>query len=200
MIAKESEVRLKHILSEAWQILFARIVVGRQAINKEASMQLQLARILQDLGKAYCITPDEHFTIELETGIGRQNIDITCQLGESKAAIELKCFRKQSNRATDLDMYDVLKDIERLDNYKDFQIKQFVCLTDNSYYAENNNTGHGAAVSSTNGSTYYANQPIAPSWKGKWKSKSRDLDIVLSIDLEFQWVEKEGWFYFEALR
>jgi hypothetical protein len=200
MIAEDVHTRHRHIIEEAWQILFSRIVNGRQIINKEASMQLQLARILQDLGNAYCTKKDENFTIELETGIGRQSIDVTCQLGGSKAAIELKCFRKQSNRGTDLDMYDVLKDIERLDNYENFHIRQFICLTDNAYYTQNNNIGHGAAVATTNSTKYFANAPIVPTWKGQWKSKSRDSDITLLQDLEFEWVEKEGWFYFEAMR
>ncbi|MCZ4410531.1 hypothetical protein O3Q51_17065 [Cryomorphaceae bacterium 1068] len=200
MITEDAHLRHKHVINEAWQILFSRIVSGRQPINKEASMQLQLARILQVLGNAYCTKKDEAFTVELETGIGRQNIDITCQLGESKAAIELKCFRKRSNRGTDLDMYDVLKDIQRLDNYKDFHIRQFICLTDNKYYTQNNNVGHGAAVTTTNGTKYKANIPITPTWKGQWKSKSRDPDILLLRNLEFDWVEKEGWFYFEAMR
>ena len=200
MIVEDVNKRHEHVIKEAWQILFSRIVSGRQPINKEASMQLQLARILQDLGNTYCINEDEVFTIELETGIDKKNIDITSQLGTSKAAIELKCFRKQSNRARDIDMYDVLKDIERLDNYKDFNIKQFICLADYNYYAEYNHQGKAASVSTKNSTIYTAHTPIIPGWKGKWKSASRDADITFNQDLKFQWVEKDGWFYFEIMR
>lgn len=199
MIAEDVNIRHEHIIKEAWQILFSRIVSGRQPINKEASMQLQLARILQDLGNVYCINPDEGFTIELETGIGRQNVDITCQLGESKAAIELKCFRKQSNRAKDLDMYDVLKDIQRLDNYSDYQLKYFICLTDNSYYANYKHKGKAGSVSTRNGSQYPADIAITPDWQGQWKVK-RDDSITLLKDLEFKWIERDGWFYFDSMR
>ena len=47
----------------------------------------------------------------METNYEKKSIDIVCILGEMKAAIELKCFMKASNRAKDLDCYDVLLDI-----------------------------------------------------------------------------------------
>ena len=128
--------RLEFIISQAWAILFAKIVEGTQPINKEASLQLQLAKLMQEIGAAYCIYPNELFVVELETGLGRKSIDITCSLGNTTAAIELKCFRKQSNRAKDLDMYDALKDIQRLDNYDEYEQKYFICIADSSYYAE----------------------------------------------------------------
>lgn len=121
----ESKERLSHIIDEAWLILFNRIVNGKQMINKEASLQLQLARILQDLGNAYCIFPEEYFSLELESSYQGKNIDITCKMGDITAAIELKCFMKSSNRAKDLDMYDVLKDVERLESFDTFNIKKF---------------------------------------------------------------------------
>lgn len=85
----ELNKRLSYIIDESWQILFQRIVSGKQLINKEASLQLQLARILNDLGNAYCILPNEIFQLELETRYNGKNIDITCQLGEVKAGFEL---------------------------------------------------------------------------------------------------------------
>lgn len=199
MINEDVNIRHRHIINEAWQILFSRIISGRQAINKEASMQLQLARILQDLGNAYCINPKESFSIELETGIGRQSIDITSQLGTSKAAIELKCFRKESNRAKDLDMYDMLKDIERLESYKDYEIKNFICLTDHGYYAKYKHKGKATSVSTRNGTLYSANIPITPGWQGQWKV-NRDSNITLLEDLEFNWIEKNNWYYFNWIR
>jgi len=48
--------------------------------------------------------------------------------------MELKCFRKFSNRAQDLDMYDVWVDITRLNGLDDFQVKRFICLTDHDKY------------------------------------------------------------------
>jgi len=192
----EAKERLSFIISESWQILFQRIVSGKQLINKEASLQLQLARILNDLGNAYCILPDETFQLELETGYKGKNIDITCHLGEVKAAIELKCFMKSSNRAKDLDMYDALIDIERLESFEEFDIKKFFCLTDNKYYSEYTQKGMASSVSLKNGTIYKANKEIVPLWTGKWKVK-RDKAIVLKKDIECKWISDNGWYYLQ---
>src|ERR1700760_3625365 len=99
--------RLTRILDESWEILSQRIAAGRVIINKEASLQLHYSSVLLSYGELFCVEPQEIFTIELESAYGRKSIDITCTLGSTRAAIELKCFRKASNRACDIDMYDV---------------------------------------------------------------------------------------------
>ena len=192
----EAKERLSFIINESWQILFQRIVSGKQLINKEASLQLQLARILNDLGNAYCIVPDETFQLELETGYNGKNIDITCHLGEVKAAIELKCFIKSSNRAKDLDMYDALIDIERLESFEEFDIKKFICLTDNKYYSETIQKGMASSVTLKHGTIYKANQEIIPLWTGKWKVK-RDKPIILKKDITCNWINNNGWYYLQ---
>lgn len=193
----KTKERLSYLIDESWQILFQRIVSGKQLINKEASLQLQLARILNDLGNAYCILPNEIFQLELETRYNGKNIDITCRLGEVIAAIELKCFMKSSNRAKDLDMYDALIDIERLELFGDFDIKKFFCLTDNKYYAETIQKGMASSVTIKNGTIYKANQTIIPLWTGKWKVK-RDKPIIFKKDIEFSWVKSEKWYYLQV--
>ncbi len=188
--------RLSYLIDEAWLVLFNRIVSGKQPINKEASLQLQLARILNDLGNTYCILPSETFQIELETKYQGKNIDITCQLGEIKAAIELKCFLKSSNRAKDLDMYDALRDIGRLDSFEHFDIKKFYCLTDNKYYSEYQPKGMASSVSLKNGTHYMANIPIIPLWTGKWKV-NRDKSIVLKKNIQCNWIKCDDWYYLQ---
>ncbi|QZK90083.1 hypothetical protein K5V07_06095 [Flavobacterium sp. CHNK8] len=190
----EPQERLSYLINESWQILFQRIVSGKQLINKEASLQLQLARILNDLGNAYCILPNETFQLELETGHNGKNIDITCHLGEVKAAIELKCFMKSSNRAKDLDMYDALIDIERLESFEEFDIKKFFCLTDNKYYSETVQKGMASSVTLRNGTIYKVNEEIVPLWTGKWKVK-RDKPIIFKKDVVCNWVSNNGWYY-----
>jgi hypothetical protein len=86
--------RLTRILDESWEILLQRIATRRVVINKEASLQLHYSSVLLSYGELLCVEPKETFTIELESASGRKSIDITCALGETKAAIELKCFRK----------------------------------------------------------------------------------------------------------
>src|SRR5207253_3236627 len=93
--------RLEYILNLGWQILLKRIVSGRMKVNKESSLQLHLGTIFQHLGEQFCVEPGENFFIELETSYQKKNIDIVCKLGDVTAAIELKCFRKHSNRASD---------------------------------------------------------------------------------------------------
>lgn len=146
------------------------------------------------MGTIYCILPNEFFEIEMETKYENKSIDIVCSLGDFKAAIELKCFMTASNRAKDLDCYDALIDIERLQGYSGFQIRKFICLTDNKYYSEKEQTGHGKTVSLKNGTIYSANKKIVPGWADKWKVK-RDKPIVFNMDIICNWISKTNWHY-----
>lgn len=122
--------RLDNVLTLSWNLIFQKILNNKLVINKESSLQLHLSRLILDIGNAYCIKPNESFFIEMETKYENKSIDIVCGINNIKAAIELKCFMKASNRSKDLDCYDVLKDIERLQSYEGFLIKKFICLTD----------------------------------------------------------------------
>ncbi len=194
-IPKLKVERLGYVLDLAWAIFIEKIVTGRLKINKESSMQLHYSAILNGLGELMCIEPKEIFEIELESVHDKQNIDIICSYGDIKAAVELKCFRKASKRATDTDMYDVLKDIERLLSYEDFQVKRFICLTDNRYYSDSNHSGNAGVVSIKNGKKYSKDVPIKPSWAGKWGNTSRDEPIVFNKDISFNWEMKNCWYF-----
>lgn len=179
--------RLNFVIDLGWDILFKKIIKRKIKINKEASLQLQYASVLHSLGELLCVEPKEFFSIELESNYNRKNIDITCSYDEIRAAVELECFKKSSNRAVDLDMYDSLKDMERLFSYSDFHVKKFICFTDNPFYIQGDHTGHAASVSIKNGTVYKMGQPITPSWIGRWKDKSRDKEIVFSKDIQIAW-------------
>jgi hypothetical protein len=195
-IAVESiESRLRWALATAWEICLQRISSGRISINKESSLQLHYAYILTQMGELACIESDDVFKIELETNHEGKNIDIWCALRNCEAAIELKCFRKKSNRATDIDMYDVLKDIFRLESYSHVQLRRFVCLTDNPYYTNAVHKGHAGSVSIGNGKRYSKDLSIKPSWVGKWKDSTRDTEITLMADIEFSWRKLGTWHY-----
>jgi len=187
--------RLSYVLDFAWEIFFEKVASGRIVINKESSMQLHYSAVVHQLGELMCIQPKEIFIIELESVYKKRNIDITCGYNDVKGAIELKCFRKRSNRAVDIDMYDALKDIERLLSYNDFQVRRFACLTDNAYYATGKHSGHAGSVSIRDGTEYRQGISIRPSWLGKWKDKSRDNIISFSKDIRFNWTKKKGWYY-----
>ena len=111
--------------------MFSRKVgSGLIPINKEASMQLQYAYVLQQLLPLITFHENEKFEIELETGVrvnGRsREIDLlfSGEFGDQKyaIAIEMKCYRKVAasggNRgATDIFMKDVYEDLYLLEQY-----------------------------------------------------------------------------------
>ena len=186
--------RLQTVLDLSWELVYRSILSGRLEINKESSLQLHLSRTIFDLGNLYCTEPGECFKIEMESNYEGKSIDITCSLGDTSAALELKCFIKASNRAADLDMYDVLKDIERLESYSVFNIRKFICLTDNKYYPHTEQRGYGKSVTLKNGTTYTAGQKIIPAWTGIWKV-NRDKEIILTNELVCDWVSDEIWHF-----
>ncbi len=160
-------------------------------------MQLHYAAIINSIGEQLIVKPNEYFKIELEHFSNDTNkyIDIECSYNDIKAAIELKCFRKNSNRAMDIDMYDCLKDIERLESYSNHKIKKFICLTDNAAYLDGKHSGHAGIVSIKDGRKIFKNTEIHPTWKGKWKSPLRDTSILINSEIEFNWIRDESWYY-----
>lgn len=189
--------KLKYVLDLSWDIFFERLISEKISINLESSMQLHYASIINSLGEQLIIKPDEYFKIELEHSYKdtKKYIDIECSYNDIKAAIELKCFRKNSNRAIDIDMYDVLKDIERLESFSHHDIKKFICLTDNIAYLDRKHTGHAEIVSIRDGRKIEMGTTIEPTWKDKWKSSSRNKSISITSNIEFNWVRKESWYY-----
>lgn len=128
--ANTFEDRLRQAITSAWAI-FARKVGGDLIpVNKEASMQLQYAYILQQLLPLTSHAVHETAEIELETGVrtsgGTNEIDILLK-GESSnrqhlIAIELKCYRKLASSggprgAQDIFMKDVYADLAILEEY-----------------------------------------------------------------------------------
>jgi hypothetical protein len=189
--------RVKLLLDQSWLFCIQKIASGKIIINKEASLQLHYASIIKTLGDVYCVSPSEGFSIELESKQGKNNVDICCSIGETKAAVELKCFRKSSNRATDLDMYDVLKDIARLQALDDFNVRKFMCLTDNPYYSNGAHAGHAGSVTIKNGFNYEKDAKVSASWVGIWKDKSRDRPISFNSKVTFRWNRLGAWYFLD---
>ena len=116
-----------------------------------------------------------------------------CALDDARAAIELKCFRKTSNRAVDVDMYDVLRDVERLLSYSDYAVRKFICLTDNVYYVTGAHSGHAGSVTIRDGTVYENGATIAPGWAGAWKDQTRDRSLTLNKRVTFDWRKTGAW-------
>lgn len=200
IIPIDLQKRLNFLLDVSWNIFIQRLSHEKIKVNKESSMQLHYAALIHSLGELMCIDKSDVFTIELEHSYQNKSIDIVCSFNDSqKAAIELKCFKKSSNRATDNDMYDVLKDIERLMNLDEFSIKRFICLTDNPYYVNVQHSGQAEIVSISHGTLHINEQPIIPGWIGKRQDKSRDKTIKFKSDVGFEWFKEDKWYYLNLI-
>lgn len=122
--------RLRESISVAWAIFMRKVGYGLIEINKEASMQLQYAYILQQILPLLTYHKNEEAKIELETGVplngSTKEIDLLL-IGRSsesntKIAVEMKCYRTIASSggkrgATDIFMKDVYEDLQLLENY-----------------------------------------------------------------------------------
>ena len=122
--------RMRAAVNLSWIMFSRKVGNGLVPINKEASMQLQYAYVLQQLLPLITFHENENFEIELETGVqvnGRsREIDLLFkgELGEQKhsIAIEMKCYRTLAasggaRGATDIFMKDVYEDFYLLEQY-----------------------------------------------------------------------------------
>jgi len=122
--------RLRKSISVAWSIFMRKVGYGIIEINKEASMQLQYAYILQQLLPLLTYYKQEEAKIELETGVplngSAKEIDLlligSSTGGVTKIAVEMKCYRTITSSggkrgATDIFMKDVYEDLQLLEKY-----------------------------------------------------------------------------------
>lgn len=122
--------RMRAAVTEAWLIFSRKVGGGLIPVNKEASMQLQFAYILQQLAPLITFQETEVLRVELETGVNVDGASREVDLmfsgqwpgGEHKIAIEMKCYRTKAasggNRgATDIFMKDVYFDLFLLERY-----------------------------------------------------------------------------------
>jgi hypothetical protein len=123
--------RMRGAVSLAWSLFSRKVGSGLVEINKEASMQLQFAYILQQLLPLITFQRNEQLRLELETGakLGTTTCEMDVLLsGQSsmtkkhRIAIELKCYRARASSggmrgATDIFMKDVYEDLAILERY-----------------------------------------------------------------------------------
>ena len=55
--------------------------------------------------------------------------------------------------------------------------------------------GHASSVSIGDGKVYKRGELIIPSWRGQWKDKSRDKEIIINQNITFLWNQIGDWFY-----
>jgi len=192
----------------AWDIFSKKVGGGIIQVNKEASMQLHFAYVLQQIMPLIYFKNDERIDIELETSIsdGQRNreadIIVTVHKGDAvfKIAMELKCYRKLSssggNRgATDIFMKDIYQDLHLLERYcesggADYGIG--LVMTDHKYFihAEKKegkcwayDTTHGTVAGNARYTTPIGGKPV---------------DIHLKNEYYFNW-SSEGDYFFALL-
>ncbi len=113
---------LEEVIERSYNLLLAQISNGRITIDNEASFQLQFSYILKVIGEMHQFSPNDLFSIKLETPflsekvLAKSNskkakIDIIISLEnrilpESKVscAIELKYFKRQTSGNRIIDM------------------------------------------------------------------------------------------------
>ena len=122
--------RMRAAVSLSWLMFSRKVGSGLIPINKEASMQLKYAYVLQQLVPLITFHENESYEIELETGVSvggsSREIDVLFsgkfQEIEHKIAIEMKCYRTFAasgglRGATDIFMKDVYFDLFLLEQY-----------------------------------------------------------------------------------
>ncbi len=127
--------RMRAAVSLGWRMFSRKVGNGVIPINKEASMQLQYAYVLQQLLPLITFHEKEAFQIELETGVNvagsNREVDLlfsgVSPDNKHRIAIEMKCYRKhaasgQYRGASDIFMKDVYVDLSLLEQYVNEEI------------------------------------------------------------------------------
>ncbi|UEL47218.1 hypothetical protein [Terrisporobacter hibernicus] len=201
--------RCREVISFAWDVFSKKVGNDLININKEASMQLQYAHILQQLLPIIIVNKEEMLKLELETTIsdGTNNREVDLLLyGESKTesfkiAIELKCYRKIASSggkrgATDIFMKSVYEDL---------------CLLEK--YCENNQANIGISlIMNDNENFINPKNKVAKCWKydisdghkirGGVKLNTpiggKDVNIELKKDYDFNWKKVNTMWFVEV--
>ena len=130
ILSEDFSIRLRNAISLTWSIFMRKVGNNLLPINKEASMQLHYAYILQHILPLITFKDDEMAVIELETGVdlgeSTKEIDLLLK-GESgnmkhSIAVEMKCYKKYASSgrlrgASDIFMKDVYEDLRLLELY-----------------------------------------------------------------------------------
>jgi len=200
--------RMRAAVSLSWEIFSKKVGNGLIPINKEASMQLQFAYVLQQLLPLITFHESEKFEIELETGVkanGRsREIDLlfTGEFESKKhiIAIEMKCYRTLASSggkrgATDIFMKDVYEDFYLLEQYVSAGIAQEgVALVMNDMERLVNPIRKDAKCwdyDISNGASFgpiQLNTPIG----------GKEIDILLTNVYSLKWINYGGFWFLEA--
>jgi hypothetical protein len=200
--------RMRAAVSLSWVMFSRKVGNGLIPINKEASMQLQYAYVLQQMLSLITFHENEKFEIELETGVQvdghSREIDLLFS-GEFQGqkyiiAIEMKCYRTLAasggkRGATDIFMKDVYEDFYLLEQYVSEGISQEgVALVMNDMERLVNPSRKNAKCwdyDISNGTSFgpvHLNTPIG----------GKEINITLSKKYTLNWNNYGGFWFLEA--
>lgn len=122
--------RIINMVHHSWKIFENKVGYEDIFINKEASMQLNFAYILQQYIPLIIYERNESATVELETAVDdgsrirEADIMITARKGEHtfRVVMELKCYKTKASSggprgAQDIFMKEVYQDVELVEKY-----------------------------------------------------------------------------------
>lgn len=169
---------LKKVIETSYDLLLGQVAKGRIVIQNEASFQLHFAYILKTVGELMQFSPNDTFTIKLETpylssgtlkksGSRKAKIDIVIGLQNASeattCAIELKFFQKDNHREPN-NRYDVYKDLHNLENYVNsgnYDFGLFFISTDHLHYVNQDSYSPDTAdFDFRHGTTYKAGRVL----------------------------------------
>lgn len=179
--------RIRTIVSLSTEIFLNRIAIGDILFENEASMQLQLGVIMQNVGKLFEFSNDEHFCISLEhvenimptqkSPAGQARCDIWVEFinrdEKTTCAIELKYFPQTKNETVTENRFSILKDLENIEHYESANMGYQIVYTDNKNYADPKtrsyiNIGEGQVLKGkieSNGKEVYLQNEYPMHWK-----------------------------------
>jgi hypothetical protein len=202
--------RLKGIISFSWKVFSRKVGSGFLTVNKEASMQLKYAHILQQFIPLIIFDERESIEIELEStcfieGKSRE-IDILlkgtdCNSETFTIAIELKCYKRLASSgnprgAHDIFMKDVYYDLYLLEQYCDHNYADLgISLVMSDYQTSvfpSNKTAKCWKYDISNGARVYAGSNFSTPIGGN------NINFNLNNNYSFQW-NYYGEYYFTEL-
>ena len=148
---KGNQIKLtQEIIETAYKLLIHKLANGGLTARNESAFQLEFGYILKTIGQLYEFRLVDKFHLEFETYISlnessiksksdRARVDLLIKYQDdhslTKAAIELKFFKKENHREPN-NRYDVFKDIYNLELYKNHNIDlcYFILATDHPHY------------------------------------------------------------------
>jgi hypothetical protein len=205
---KEDQIKLtEEIIETAYRLLIHKLAFGGLTAKNEAAFQLEFGYILKTLGQLYEFRLVDKFNLEFETYINlteqsiksktdRARVDLLIKYQDehstTKAAIELKFFKKENHREPN-NRYDVFKDISNLEIYKQHGIDlcYFILATDHLHYVNQER------YSADTGDFDFRNNRIYKAGTMlQYKTKNPyDSDISLRQDYEFKWDNVNDLYY-----